>query len=226
MTDAKITYWALPPSANSATVRSFMAVSGIAFEEENAWGKTRTPEYIAKFPNNCAPAIEHGDACVTESATILRYLTRVFPDQAGKYYPSGAVEAAKVDMVMDMVNTGVCSFIPKAIYPTLGFPSYAGDVAAMEGLKDHIPASQEAAQGALKEYLESKVAGILLKDTKFLLSDEPTIADFRFAPMLSQIKCGVKLPDVIVKYEEAMKELPGYTDALKPSDDFCSPHWK
>jgi glutathione S-transferase len=225
----KIKFWSLPISSNSATVRSFMALTGIDFEEENAWGKTRTPEYIAKFPNNCAPAIEHGDVMVTESATILRYLTKAFPDQAGQYYPSEDIaKAAKVDMMMDMVNTGVCTLIPKSIYPTLSFPVYPGDVGSIEEIKEkYTEVAAKAAQDALLEYLNAKVVNIFLKDTKFLSSDEPTIADFRFAPMLSQIKCcDFILPERLVEYENAMKELPGFADAIKPSDDFCSPHWK
>ena len=49
-------------------VRSFLEVTGIPFKEENAWGKTRTAEYIAKFPTNLAPAIEHGSVCLAENA--------------------------------------------------------------------------------------------------------------------------------------------------------------
>jgi glutathione S-transferase len=226
--DDKIKFWSLPISSNSATIRSFMSVTGIEFEEENAWGHTRTPEYIAKFPNNCAPAIEHGDVMLTESASILRYLTKAFPDKAGKYYSSdNNGKAAKIDMLMDMVNTGVCTMIPKAIYPTLSFPLFPGDVGAIDELKEkYTEVAAKAAQDALLEYLNSKVVHIFLKDTKFLLSDEPSIADFRFAPMLSQIKCSYfDLPERLVEYEAAMKELPGYADAVKPSDDYCAPHW-
>ncbi|KAG7337492.1 glutathione S-transferase, N-terminal domain containing protein [Nitzschia inconspicua] len=224
-----IKLWSLPPSSNSGVIRSFLAVTGIPFEEDNAWGKTRTPEYIAKFPNHCAPAIEHGDVSVTETATILRYLARAFPDKAGKYYPyDDVVQAAKVDMICDMINTGMCTYLPKAIYPTLSFPVYPGDVGAIDELKEkYTDVAAKAAQEALFEYLNNKVVGIFLKDTKFLLSDEPTIADFRFAPMLSQIKCSsLDLPERLVEYEAAMKELPGYADAVKPAEDYCSPFWK
>ena len=84
--DKKIIFWALPPSSNSAVTRCFMDVNNIEYEEKNAWGVTRTPEFIAKFPNNTAPSIEHGEVYVTETLTILRYLSRVYP-QAKKYYP-------------------------------------------------------------------------------------------------------------------------------------------
>jgi glutathione S-transferase len=223
----KIKFWGLPISSNSAVVRSFLLTTGIDFEEVNAWGHTRTPEYVAKFPNNCAPAIEHGDVCLAESASILRYLARAFPDKAGRYYPEDPGSAGKVDMVCDMINTGVCGYLPKAVYPTLSFPVYPGDVGAIDELKDqYTDVAAKAAQEALMEYLTNKVVGILLKDSKFLCGNEPTIADFRFAPMISQIKIAGKLPAELEEYEKAMMDLPGYAEGTKPADDYNSPHWK
>ena len=53
-----VTFHALPPSANSACSRCVLKCAGIDFEEVNAYGQTRTPEYLAKFPTNLAPALE------------------------------------------------------------------------------------------------------------------------------------------------------------------------
>ncbi|CAB9500387.1 glutathione Stransferase [Seminavis robusta] len=227
MSEDKVILWTLPPSSNSAVIRTFLLAAEIPFEEKNAWGQTRTPEYIAKFPNNCAPAVEHGDFSVCETAASMRYLAKAFPDKAGKFYPSdNAQKAAKIDMVCDMINTGICNLIPKAAYPTLGFPLYAGDVAAMDESKEHTKASQKAAADAIKEYLENKVVGILLDKTKFLMSDTPTIADFRFAPMLSQIKVTMELPDGIADYLERMEaDVPGFADGNKPANEYNSKFW-
>ena len=85
-----VTFHGLPPSANSACTRCVLACGGIAHEEVNAYGKTRTPEYLAKFPTNLAPAIEHDGACVSETNAIARYLCAAVPDQAGKFYPGDA----------------------------------------------------------------------------------------------------------------------------------------
>jgi len=198
----------------------------IPFKEENAYGKTRTPEFITKFPNNCAPALEHGDFYICESVAIMRYLCRAFPDKAGKFYSEDPKAAAKIDQVCDMINTGVCALIPKACYPTLGFPTYAGDVASMDETKEYTALAQKEAGEALKEYLEYKVVGVMLANTKYLMSDTPTIADFRLAPMLSQVKVNFALPEKLEEYLTAMDEIPGYFDALKPVHEYNSQFWK
>jgi len=195
-------------------------------QEENAWGKTRTPEYIAKFPTNLAPSIEHGSVYVTEGGAILRYLACAFPDKAGSAYPEDAQTRANVDMLVDYTNTGICSLIPKSVYATFGFPGNPGDVMSLDETKEFSDVAKEACGKAIYETLESKYGEIFLKDTKFLLSDSPTIADFRFAPMLNFIKVATKLPDRIVEYEKAMNELPGYTEACAGVVEFASPSWK
>ena len=81
-----VTFHALPPSANSACSRCVLKCAGIDFEEVNAYGQTRTPEYLAKFATNLAPALEHDGCCVSETNAIARYLCAAFPDKAGKFY--------------------------------------------------------------------------------------------------------------------------------------------
>jgi hypothetical protein len=41
---SSVTFHALGVSANSASTRAFLSASGIDFTEEEAYGKTRTPE--------------------------------------------------------------------------------------------------------------------------------------------------------------------------------------
>lgn len=226
MSDDKVILNVLPPSSNSGVLRCFLLASEIPFEEKNVWGATRTPEYIAKFPNNCAPSIEHGDFTLSETTACMRYLCKAMPEKAGQFYSDDIQKAAKIDMVCDMINTGLCPFISKAVYPTLGFPSYPGDVANMDETKEHTEKSQKAAAEFILQYLNDKVVGIFLAKHKFLLTDEkPTIADFRLAPMLSQIKCGVVMPERLNEYLKAMAEVPGYAEGAKPFDEFNSQKW-
>jgi hypothetical protein len=58
------------------------------------------------------------------------------------------------------------------------------------------------------------------------MSDSPTIADYRFAPLLSQAKIGIKLPERIETYLSDMMALEGYADGMKAVDDFNKPHWQ
>lgn len=222
----KVILHALPPSANSAVVRTFLLAAEIPFEEKNCWGATRTPEFVAKFPNNCAPAIEVGDFTLCEGAACLRYLAQT-NEKAAKFYSKDPEMMAKIDMLCDMINTGFSSFLGKAVYPTLGFPAYPGEVAAMDETKEHTEMAQKAAAEFMEQYMKSKFVDIFLAKHKFLLTDDtPTLADFRLAPMLSQAKCAFVLPDRVLQYLKDMDEVPGYAEGMKPVDGFNSKFWK
>jgi len=220
----EIILWAIEISGNSSAIRSFLRVTGIPYKEVNAWGKTRTEEYISKFPTNLAPAIEHGSICLSENAAMMRYLCRAFPQKAGIYYPSDKWN--EIDMLLDYMGSGILDLLPKAVYPTLGFPAYPGDVAAMESTKSFTEEAAKAAGAAMLKQLEDKYAGIFLAKTKFLLSNTPTIADFRFAPMINFFKVGSKVPPRIQTYYDEMEKLPGFTEACRPVVAFTSKHWK
>jgi glutathione S-transferase len=124
------------------------------------------------------------------------------------------------------MSTGILELIPKACYPGLGFPGYPGDVSAMDCTKEHTEEAATAAAKAIVQQLNDKYAEIFLKDTQFLLSDTPTIADFRFAPLLVFIKVGCKLPDRIQEYYDEMSKLDGFTEGCQGAIDFSSKHWK
>jgi glutathione S-transferase len=184
----EIILWAIEISGNSSAIRSFLRVTGIPYKEVNAWGKTRTEEYISKFPTNLAPAIEHGSICLSENAgtfkqnhvflsflprlpaasdlminnpyffckfitiAMMRYLCRAFPQKAGIYYPSDKWN--EIDMLLDYMGSGILDLLPKAVYPTLGFPAYPGDVAAMESTKSFTEEAAKAAGAAMLKQLE------------------------------------------------------------------------
>ena len=189
----------------------------------NAYGQTRTPEYLAKFPTNLAPAIEHDGACVSETNAIARYLCGAFPDKAGKFYPGDAKSKAKIDMVTEYTGITLYNYLAKATYPTIGFPLYAGDVAATEALKDHVAGSQEAAAAELLNLINDKYVNNWLKDSTFLCGDEPTIADFRFAPIMYFARVAVVLPERIVKYLDDMEtKVPGFKEATEGPRGFTA----
>ena len=58
---AEYTMNILTPSVNNLTARIFMRAAGLDFEEVDVWGKTTTPEYMAKYPAHLTPMIEHPD---------------------------------------------------------------------------------------------------------------------------------------------------------------------
>jgi glutathione S-transferase len=217
---------ALPPSANSSTVRALLKVAGIDFSEVNCYGQTRSEKYVSKFPTNLAPALEHGDFCVSESTAIMKYVAGAFKEKAGKFYPDDVKQRATVDMLCAYVEGSIYPLIAKAVYPNLGFPLYAGDVASLEETKPNAGKSQEAAGAELSKLLKEKFSDKFLSKTKYLLSDVPTVADFRFAPVLLFAKIGVVMPERLDKYLEDMNKLAGYTEAVAPVLGFAQDKFK
>ena len=70
--------YTFPGSANSSCARAVLMAGDVAFEEVNPVGYsdgpggTRSTEYLAKFCNGQAPALEHGDVTVCENGAIAR----------------------------------------------------------------------------------------------------------------------------------------------------------
>src|SRR5436190_13879 len=67
----------LEPSVNNMCVRVFVRAAGLDFEEENVWGKTTSPEYLAKYPVHLTPTLEEGGlpkGTLGESCAIMAYL--------------------------------------------------------------------------------------------------------------------------------------------------------
>ena len=222
-TTMSVTFHALPPSDNSACTRCVLKCAGIEHEEVNAYGQTRTPEYLAKFPTNLAPAIEHDGAYVSETNAIARYLCTAFPEKAGKFYPVDAKTQAKVDMIAEYTGISLYNLIATAMYPDVGFGGAAGSVHGMDSLKASVPESQAAAAAELLTILNDKYVNGWLKDTTYLGGDEPTIADFRFGPILLFARVAVKLPARIEKYINDLEENnPGYKEATEGPKGFTA----
>jgi len=218
--------WAMPISANSATIRCFLKACDVEFLEKNAYGVTRTSAYITKFPTNLSPAIEHDGKYVTECSAILRYLARAYPKEASRFYDEKDLESVtKIDWLLEHANTGILAQLPKAVYPTLGFPLYPGDCAMLESTKEHTPEAMKEAAQYIKKAIDEKYCGIFLKETTFLMSNTATIADFRFAPMINFIKVAFKIPVRLQKYYDEMELIRGFKDGCAPLVEYTSPKW-
>ena len=67
----------LPPSVNNLTARIFVRAAGLEFEEQDVWGKTQEPEFLAKDPAHLTPMLEEGGlprGSLWESCAIMQYL--------------------------------------------------------------------------------------------------------------------------------------------------------
>ena len=139
---AAITLNILKPSVNNLTVRIFVRAAGLDFEEVDVWGKTREPEYLAKYPAHLTPMIEEEGlprGSLWESCAIMAYLCN--KHGLDRFYPTDPAQRAMVDNAMFYVIGTLYPLITRATYPTLGFPQYPGEV----GSSDADDAAKKAA---------------------------------------------------------------------------------
>jgi glutathione S-transferase len=178
----------LKPSVNNMTVRVFVRAAGLDYEEQDVWGKTREPEFLAKYPAHLTPMLEEEGlprGALGESCAIMQYLcnkhglTRFYPDDPG--------ERAMVDNAMFYLVGTFYPLLTRATYPALGFPQYPGEVATSEADDAMKAKAQQDAQAALAEPLE--VFDTFFLDGKsFIGGDTPSIADMRLAATLEFLR--------------------------------------
>ena len=175
----------LPPSVNNLTVRVFLRAAGLPFNEENAWGKTRSPEFMAKIPAHLTPAIEHADhprGAMWESCAIMMYLANQHGLDA--LYPKDPGKRALVDSANFYLTGTLYPLISRATYPRLGFPCYPGEVAhATDTSDEQKAAARAAAEAAVAEPLEV-FRTYFVRDGFIGDGASPSIADIRLAATL------------------------------------------
>lgn len=172
----------LPPSVNSLAVRVFLRAAELPHEEENAWGKTRSPEFLAKVPSHLTPAIESADlprGALWESPAIMMYLANKH-NLAG-LYPTDPGRRALVDSANFYHASTLYPLVARAAYPRLGFGGYAGEVATQKDSTDQQKeAARKAAEEALSEPLEV-FHTFFIKDGFIGDGSVPSLADIRLA---------------------------------------------
>lgn len=95
-----------PVSTVSRPVRLFIAEKKLPVTEQLVdlmTGEHMQPAYAAINPSKAVPALEDGDFRISESSAILKYLAARFDCPE---YPKDLKERARVDSVMDWINTG------------------------------------------------------------------------------------------------------------------------
>jgi glutathione S-transferase len=182
---ADITLHVLKPSVNNLTARIFVRAAGLDYEEVDAWGKTREPEFLAKNPAHLTPMIEeHGlpRGTLWESCAIMQYLCN--EHGLSELYPTEPAERAMSDSAMFYLIGTLYPLLARATYPALGFPQYPGEVATCATADDAQKATaQKDAIEALAEPLEA-FHTFFLDGRRFIGGERPSIADIRFAATL------------------------------------------
>jgi glutathione S-transferase len=200
----------LKPSVNNLTVRIFMRAAELDFEEEDVWGKTTTPEYLAKYPAHLTPMLEEKGlpkGALGESCAIMAYLCN--KHGLTQFYPEDPGKRAMIDNAMFYLIGTLYPLLTRATYPTLGFAQYPGEVGTSDADDQMKAKAQKEAEAALADPLEV-YNKFFLAGKPFIGGDKPSIADFRFAATLEFLRAiDYDFPAWAEEYMTRMEETLG-----------------
>ena len=200
---------------NNLTARIFVRAAGLDFEEQDVWGQTTTPEFLAKDPAHLTPLLEESGlprGSLWESCAIMQYLCN--KHGLDELYPTDPGRRAMVDSAMFYLVGTLYPLVARATYPTLGFPQYPGEVATSGAGDDLKAQAQEDATAALAEPLDAYRA-FFLEGQQFIGGDAPSIADIRLAATLEFLRAiDYEFPDWAEEYMTRMEATLGdaYTE--------------
>jgi glutathione S-transferase len=201
----------LRPSVNNLTARIFVRAAGLEFTEEDVWGQTTTPEFLAKDPAHLTPLLEESGlprGSLWESCAIMQYLCN--RHGLDRLYPTDPGERAMTDSAMFYLIGTLYPLVARATYPRLGFAQYAGEVATAPGADDEMKARAQAdAEAALAEPIGAYKA-FFLDGRRFIGGDAPSIADIRLAATLEFLHAiDYDFPAWTTEYMAAVEEALG-----------------
>jgi glutathione S-transferase len=178
----------LTPSVNNLTVRIFVRAAGLDYEEVDVWGKSTSPEYVAKYPAHLTPMLEEEGlprGYLGESCAIMAYLSNKHGLE--NFYPSDPGDRAMVDNAMFYLIGTLYPLVARATYPALGFAQYAGEVGTSEADDAMKAKAAKDAEAAIAEPLDV-YRSFFLDGKQFIGGDHPSIADIRLAATLEFLR--------------------------------------
>jgi glutathione S-transferase len=196
----------LTPSVNNLSTRIFVRAAGLDFEEQDVWGKTTGPEFLAKYPAHLTPMLEEEGlprGALGESCAIMAYLCNKHGLE--QFYPTDPGRRAMVDNAMFYLIGTFYPLLARATYPTLGFPQYPGEVATSEAADDMKAKAAKDAEEALAEPLDV-FHSYFMDGQRFIGGDHPSIADIRLAATLEFLRAiDYPFPDWAEEFMRAME---------------------
>jgi glutathione S-transferase len=194
-----------PVSMTSRPVRLFIAENKIPCDEEVVdlmTGEHLKPPYSTINPNCLVPMLEDGDLHLTESSAILKYLADKIGSPA---YPKDLKERAKVNEMMDWINT---NFYREWGY-NLAYPQ------VFPHLKRRSDEAQEATiafgQENAKKWLKVLNDHWIGPNKQYLCGDKITIADYFGAGIVTLgevIRCDLTPYPNVQRWLSNVKKLP------------------
>lgn len=168
-----------PVSNTARPIRLFIAENKLPVEDvilDFFKGEHQTPDYLKLNPNGLVPTLVDEDFVLTESSAILKYLADKFNLAA---YPKDLKARARVNEMMDWFNTGfyrdyAYNVVYPQIYPHHKRPSDEAQKATIEWGKS-----------LTQKWLKTLNDVWLGKGNKYLTGNDPTIADYFGAALLT-----------------------------------------
>jgi len=191
-----------PASTTSRPLMMFIADNGIAAEMQVVdlfTGEHYGEAYTSINPNRLVPVLQDGDFRLTESSAILKYLADKIDSPA---YPKDLRERARVNEMMDWINTQLCRDLAYGTVYSQIFPFHKRPTE--ESQRVTVAWGQERAKTWMK-VLDEKLLG---SDKPFLCGREITIADYYGASF-------VHLAEVIGSDLSAYPNVKRWLDRMK-----------
>ncbi len=209
----------IKPSVNSMCVRILIRAASLDITEVDAYGKTRTDEFLGMCPAHLTPFLQDSELLgggLWEGGAIMQYLCNRHGLE--QFYPTDAAQRARQDSALLYVNGSFYPLIARTVYPLLGFPLYPGEVGASEASDELKQAARLAAENALAEPLEV-IQKCFLAGADFFGGSSPSIADFRFGSCLEFLPAAnYAQPDWARAYTQRMEDSLGAA-YLEPAAD-------
>ncbi len=209
----------IKPSVNNMCVRVLVRAAELDIEEVDAYGNTRTDEFLSICPAHTTPLLEGDDlpnGAIWEGCAIMQYLCAA--NGLAQFYPDGAGDRANTDSAMQYVIGTLYPLVARATYPVLGFGLYAGEVGASDASDAEKAIARQSAQDALAEPL-AVFKSFYIGDNDFIGGSSPSIADMRLASTLEFLNAvDGAAPDWMPGYIAAMETALG-TAYTEPAAD-------
>jgi glutathione S-transferase len=166
-------------------------------------GEHMQPGYTTKNPSKMVPLLEDGDFRLSESSAILKYLAEKSNSPA---YPKDLKARAKVNEMMDWINTQLCRDLAYGlVYPQI-FPMHKRPDPKHQ--EQTLAWAKERARNWMKILDES-----LIGNKKYLCGDQITIADYfasSFVSLAEFIRSDFKAYPNLNRWYESMKKLKSW----------------
>jgi glutathione S-transferase len=218
----------LKPSVNNLTARIFMRAAGLDCDEVDAWGNTRSPEFLRMNPSHLTPTLQEDglpQAALWESCAIMQYLCN--KHGLNQFYPTDPASRAMVDSAMFYLVGTLYPLITRATYPALGFPQYPGEVGSSDADDEAKARARQEAEAAIAEPLDV-YREFFLAGKPFIGGAHPSIADIRLAASLEFLNAidydapewvreyMTRMEDALgAAYSEPAADVRGYIDYVK-----------